>query len=334
MQEDQNHEEPQPHGVQRIFFGPDGLRSIWSTLLFLILSFGLGRVVLGAFGSYSHQQQLVIKNTGELPVTFPILMDSVLFSVAALVAFLISRIEKRSFGQYGIDALRPHRIRQFVVGLVVGVATMCLLMLALKVAGAMTFNGLLLHGTDIVKWGALWALAFFAVALAEEYLMRGFLQFQLARGVAAIAARMGHREALCKRIGFWVAAGFFSLLFGLLHGNNPGESPIGLLSAGLIGLVLAYSLWRTGSLWWAIGYHAAWDWTQSFVWGVADSGGVSQHRLISTHSQGPLLLSGGLTGPEGSILVLAIILLVTAIVALTLKPEPGSPAAESNVASL
>ncbi|MEZ2348269.1 lysostaphin resistance A-like protein [Terriglobus sp. RCC_193] len=334
MQDNQNPDVPPRHGVQRIFFGHDGLRAVWSILLFLVLAFALGRAIFAVLGGYLHQQQLVIKSTGELPVTFTLLMDSVLFAVAALVAFLISRIEKRNFGQYGIDALRPHRIRQFAVGAVFGVATMCLLMLALKVAGVMTFNGLLLHGTDIVKWGALWALAFFAVALAEEYLMRGFLQFQLARGVAAIAARMGHREALCKRIGFWVAAGFFSLLFGLLHGNNPGESPIGLVSAGLVGLVFAYSLWRTGSLWWAIGYHAAWDWTQSFVWGVADSGGVSQHRLLLTHSQGPLLLSGGLTGPEGSVLVLAVILLVTAIVALTLKAEPGSPAAESNVSSL
>jgi len=334
MQDDQNTDASPRNGVRPFFFGHDGLRAIWSILLFLPLTFVLGRVILGALGGYLHRQQLVMKNTGELPVTFPLLVDGVLFAVAALVAFLISRIEKRSFGKYGVDALRPNRIRQFSAGLAIGITTMCLLMLALKVAGATTFNGLLLHGTDIVKWGALWALAFFAVALAEEYLMRGLLQFQLSRGVAAIASRMGHREPLCKRIGFWVAAGFFSLLFGLLHGNNPGESPIGLLSAGLIGLVLAYSLWRTGSLWWAIGYHAAWDWTQSFVWGVADSGGVSQHRLLSTHSQGPLLLSGGLTGPEGSILVLAIILLVTAIVALTLKPEPGSPAAESNVPSL
>lgn len=333
MQGEETTNTPQ-HILRRIFFAEDGLRAIWSIVLFLGLTFALVRGVLELFRSFLHQQQLVLKNTGELPAGFPLLIDGVVFAVAALVAFLISRLEKRDFGKYGIDALRPHRIRQFAAGIAVGLGTMCLLMLALKVAGVVVFNGMLLHGAEIVKWGALWALAFLAVGLTEEYLMRGFLQFQLARGVAAIASRMGHREALCKRIGFWVAAGFFSLLFGLLHGNNPGESPIGLLSAGLIGLVLAYSLWRTGSLWWAVGYHAAWDWTQSFVWGVADSGGVSQHRLLLTHSQGPLLLSGGLTGPEGSILVLAIILLVTAIVALTLKPESGSPAAESNVPSL
>ncbi|SDF61570.1 CPBP family intramembrane glutamic endopeptidase [Terriglobus roseus] len=333
MQDEETSNPPQ-HILRRIFFAEDGLRAIWSIVLFLGLTFALVRGVLELFRSFLHQQQLVLKNTGELPAGFSLLIDGVVFAVAALVAFLISRLEKRDFGKYGIDALRPHRIRQFAAGIAVGIGTMCLLMLALKVAGVVVFNGMLLHGAEIVKWGALWALAFLVVGLTEEYLMRGFLQFQLARGVAAIASRMGHREALCKRIGFWVAAGFFSLLFGLLHGNNPGESPIGLLSAGLIGLVLAYSLWRTGSLWWAVGYHAAWDWTQSFVWGVADSGGVSQHRLLLTHSQGPLLLSGGLTGPEGSILVLAIILLVTAIVALTLKPEPGSPAAESNVPSV
>ena len=73
--------------------------------------------------------------------------------------------------------------------------------------------------------------------------------------------------------------------------------------------MFAFSLWRTGSLWWAIGLHAAWDWAQSFLFGVADSGGISTHRLLSTHPVGPAWLSGGATGPEGSIFVLLVMLL-------------------------
>lgn len=316
--------------MRKIFFAEDGLRSIWSILLFMIGAYALANLAFGALHNVIHQQQLQTQTTRELPVGFPLVMDTVLLLAAIIPAFLISRLEKRPFGAYGIDAFNTHRIRQFVMGLAVGLGTMCLLMLALKLAGAVVFAGTLLHGTDILKWGVLWAIAFLLVGLAEEYLMRGFLQFELARSIASIASRMGHRPALQKRLGFWVAAGFFSLLFGALHGNNPGESPIGLISAALIGMVFAYSLWRTGSLWWAIGYHAAWDWTQSFVWGVADSGGVSQHRWLNTMPKGPVLLSGGATGPEGSILVFLVAILTVAIIALTLKQEPGSPAAESN----
>jgi len=40
---------------------------------------------------------------------------------------------------------------------------------------------------------------------------------------------------------------------------------IGLVAGGLVGLLFSYSLWRSGSLWWAIGAHASWDWAQSFL---------------------------------------------------------------------
>jgi uncharacterized protein len=55
-----------------------------------------------------------------------------------------------------------------------------------------------------------------------------------------------------KAFGFWTAALLLSILFGVGHKQNPGESPIGLLAAGLAGLVFSLSLWRTGSLWWAM----------------------------------------------------------------------------------
>jgi membrane protease YdiL (CAAX protease family) len=100
-----------------------------------------------------------------------------------------------------------------------------------------------------------------------------------------------------------------SCYFGSIHLANSGESPAGLIAAGLIGLVFCLSLWRTGSLWWAIGFHTAWDWAQSFLYGVGDSGStIAGHWLIS-HPAGRTILSGGATGPEGSVFVLPTIAL-------------------------
>ena len=73
----------------------------------------------------------------------------------------------------------------------------------------------------------------------------------------------------------------------------------------LAGMTLSYTLWWTGSLWWGIGWHMAWDWAQSFLFGVADSGNISEGRLFVTHPTGNPLLSGGADGPEGSVLVVA-----------------------------
>ena len=153
--------------------------------------------------------------------------------------------------------------------------------------------------------------------LVEEYLVRGYLQYTLTRGLAGLyewVFKTRHSAAL----GFWTAAMMFSLLFGLGHSGNPGESPIGLLSAGLAGFVFCLSLWRTGSLWWAIGFHTSWDWGQSFLYGVADSGLMAQHHLLATHPVGKPILSGGATGPEGSIFIIAVLAVAILIILFTL----------------
>jgi hypothetical protein len=95
-----------------------------------------------------------------------------------------------------------------------------------------------------------------------------------------------------------------------------------LLSAGLGSIVFCLSLWRTGSLWWAIGFHASWDWAQSFLYGVADSGLMIEHHLLGTHPLGPPLMSGGTTGPEGSIFVLPLLAVISLIIMFTL-PHTG-----------
>ncbi len=129
-----------------------------------------------------------------------------------------------------------------------------------------------------------------------------------------------HSEAL----GFWTAALLFSILFGLGHTGNPGESPIGEVCAGAAGLLFCFSLWRTGSLWWAIGFHTAWDWSQSFLYGVADSGLMVQHHLLATHPAGKPILSGGSTGPEGSVFVIVVMLIAVIIIVTTLPRREGS----------
>src|SRR6185312_12636385 len=86
-------------------------------------------------------------------------------------------------------------------------------------------------------------------------------------------------NALTEGLGFWPAAILLSIAFGAVHLGNPGEAWVGALSAGLIGLFLCFARFRTGSLWFAVGLHAAWDFSESFLFGVPDSGIVSQGRM-------------------------------------------------------
>lgn len=185
--------------------------------------------------------------------------------------------------------------------------------------GLLVFDGRLLFGSNPPLRRAL-ALTLPHGRSHRGVLNPGYLLFTLTRGLAGIYSWLFNTRH-SKALGFWTGALCLSILFGLGHGNNPGESPIGLLSAGLASLFFYLGLWRTGSLWGAIWFHATWDWGQSFLFGVADSGLMVQHRLFVTHALGKPLISGGATGPEGSVFVLPILALISFIIIFTLPRE-------------
>ena len=235
--------------------------------------------------------------------------EALTFGVVLLVTWLMSRIEHRRFSEYGLGGNR-RRWPQLGQGALVGFGALSVLILFLYLGHWITFGGALLHSPGaVLENGFLWLVAFILVGFFEEFFFRGYLQYTLARGIGLGA------------IGFFIAAALFNFGFGFGHGNNPGESPIGLWTAGLIGFVFCISLWYTRSLWWAIGFHATWDWGESYFYGTADSGGVSQGRLFDTHPQGTLLMSGGPTGPEGSALCLMVIVLIALFIWMTLRRE-------------
>ena len=148
----------------------------------------------------------------------------------------------------------------------------------------------------------------------------------MSRGICGLLKSYGSTNRHTEAAGFWVAALLFSvLLFMAGHVGNAGETPLGILAVGVAGLTFAFSLWRTGTLWWAIGFHAAWDWAQSFLYGVADSGSRVEGHLLSTHPAGPSALSGGSVGPEGSVFAIPTLLLVCLVIHVTL-PRRAVPA--------
>jgi membrane protease YdiL (CAAX protease family) len=310
----------QPSTLRQIFIGPDGLRAGWSLLLFIALL----AAILYSANAISHKiHPQSAKNASTQPFTplHMLLNESVPFLATLFVTWIMSMIEKRPNSIYGLGGQR--KLPHFFAGLAWGVTCLSLLVLTLWKAGFLIIDGRLLFGSEVFRYGALWLLSFLMVGLLEEYLTRGYLLFTLTRGLAGIykwTFRTRHSAAL----GFWTAALLLSILFGLGHGSNPGESPIGLLSAGLASLVFCLSLWRTGSLWWAIGFHASWDWAQSFLYGVADSGAVTKFRLLATHPAGKPLLSGGTTGPEGSIFVLLVLAFIAVIILFTLPRSTHS----------
>jgi len=167
-------------------------------------------------------------------------------------------------------------------------------------------------------------LLFDALLIGAWCLSVGFTEEILFRGYALVEGS--------RAFSFWPAVVLLSILFGIPHWlKGGGENFFGGMEAFLFGIGLAYSFRITGSLWLAIGFHAGWDYAQSFLFGVPDSGLVSAGRLFHPTIHGPAWLSGGSVGPEGSVLSVAVIVVFVAMVRLAdlrLKAEEKKKAAQ------
>jgi hypothetical protein len=139
-----------------------------------------------------------------------------------------------------------------------------------------------------------WALAFCALGFSEEFLFRGYSLKTLAEG-----------------IGFWPAAAITSSLFGLVHLIfKPDEGWIDPLSVSLYGLFWCFTLRRTGSLWFAVGFHAASDYTDMIVFAEPNTGNAGKPlpgHLLDVQFHGPDWLTGGPRGTEASLLVFGVL---------------------------
>ena len=306
--------------LHKIFIGEEGLRPGWGLLIFIAMFVATAYCVnVAAHKFYPAAPKDAMSSSAAMASPgFLLGGESLQFLVVLLLSWVMSKIERRPASVYGFGDSR--KFSHFFAGLGWGVTCLSLLVLTLWKSGLLVIDRRLLFGSDVVRYGAIWLFGFLLVGLFEEYVTRGYVQYTLTRGLAGFyrwAFKTRHSAAL----GFWTSALIWSFLFGFGHKSNPGESPVGLVSAGLVAIVFCLSLWRTGSLWWAIGVHASWDWGQSFLYGVADSGLMIQHRLLATHPVGKTVLSGGTTGPEGSIFILAILMLMTLIILFTLPRE-------------
>jgi CAAX protease family protein len=215
------------------------------------------------------------------------LLEMIILGLAAAVlTWAMAWPGGRSFASYGLGG--PRILRNAVLGIVCGVAFLGGQLGLMSALGVFTFGWARPVDAALLSDAGFLALTFFAIGFTEEILFRGYGLVELSRALS-----------------FWPAAGMLAMLFGIPHWlKGGGENLLGGAQAALFGFLMAYVFLRTGSLWLGIGFHAGWDWAESFLFGVPDSATVSAARFLHPHIQGPDWLSGGAVGPEGSILTL------------------------------
>lgn len=296
-----------------------GLRAGWRFVVFLLILLGPLALYL-AMSALAHPARAHAAAPTSLSPLTTTLSEAMLLAWVLVATFILSRLEHQPFRHYGLPGRQAfgHRFWQ---GVVWGAAALTLLLLLILASGGFSFGHLAIHGSALPRYALAWALAFLAVGFFEEFSFRGYALVTLQGG-----------------LGFWPAAGALSFLFGALHLGNGGESYLGGLSAGLIGLFFCFTWQRTGSLWFAVGMHAAWDYCESFVYGVPDSGAITPGHLLQPSFHGSHWITGGTVGPEGSVWVLVVIALLFVLFArlypaAIVAPGPSAPIRHSDSSS-
>jgi hypothetical protein len=148
-------------------------------------------------------------------------------------------------------------------------------------------------------------------ALAEEVIFRGY-PFQ----------------RLIDAMGPTLATLLVGVIFGAAHLTNPDASSASLITTVLAGWLLALAYLRTRALWVSWGLHFGWNASMGLLFGLPVSGLTIFSPVVSTYTAGPVWMTGGGYGPEGSaiaIVVLLGLLIVLARVTRDLKHLYAGP---------
>ena len=148
---------------------------------------------------------------------------------------------------------------------------------------------------NIVGEGGTSDLIRMAIAVA---ILPGFMEELLFRGILF--------RWIEELGGSWVALLITSALFGLAHLMNPNATAFSSFAIALeAGVLLGGAYMLTRNLWMAIGLHAAWNFTQGWIFDVPVSG-TDQDGLVEAQLSGPELLSGGAFGLEASVIAMVL----------------------------
>ena len=198
---------------------------------------------------------------------------------------------------------RGRAIVQLLTGFAAGAALFGLVVAVLAATGSLrpVEGPPALQGTAALGGVLLVLVAWLVQASGEEVLFRGFL-------LQGIGVR-----------SLWLGVAVQAVLFAVAHQQALG-SPVALLNLVLFAVFTALWVLRQGSLWSVIAFHAAWNWVQGNVTGIAVSGtDVPGGTLVRLVPDGAVAISGGEFGVEGSLVVTTVLLVATAVAGWCLR---------------
>jgi uncharacterized protein len=277
--------------IARLFLGEDRkLRYIWRALIFILLfQYAVAPLAFMAAAPFAKAWH-VPNDLSAASIAF----DEAVTLVVGLVCTLPFMLyERAGLGAYGLPLRRAFGARTWE-GFAAGIVMAGAVAAGMYLLGGMQIRGFAFGGAALAWSGLAWLGANVLVGLAEELWFRAYFL-----------------QSLWKSLGFWPAAIVIALYFAALHYFfKEGENVWDVITLVSISMMLCWSVKRTGALWFAVGFHVAFDFMQFFVIGTPNGNLIPQGRMLNVTFNGPAWLTGGVLGTEASWLMYPMIALV------------------------
>lgn len=284
-------------GNKKVFGTELNNRIIW-----IIIEFFLHFMVIGAF-FFTALLLSVLKKF----ISYDSMSDAMVFVVSSylesfiplfIYAFIYTGLTRKNrfiFRSF-LPGERSNKISKLLKGLLVGFLTN-----AFCVAVALLFGYIKLRFDFTV-----YDLPFYIFALVSVL-------------IQSATEELWNRGVLMERINVhyprWVGIILNSAIFMALHLANPGIAVLPLINLFICGVAFSVLSWQSDSIWYPIGAHTAWNFTQNLIFGLPNSGLVSRmsiFRLEAANANNTLIYDNTF-GVEGSLPATFINLALTAL---------------------
>lgn len=235
---------------------------------------------------------------------------NIVFYLGLIVAIItgtwlvLRRIDRRPYALLGLDFKR-HALRDYAKGFLLGIANFMAIFMILWSAGHIDIRMASFNPLPI-KSLISYFIAFNCAAMFEELFNRGYLFQTFMEGTRP-----------------WIATVVISLTFVAGHASNPGFAWNNAVFFFIHSVLYCILYLLTRSIWVPIGFHFSWNWIQGSIFGLTVSGVEVQDSLFICRTDGPVLVTGGTFGVEGSLIstMVSVIVIILLLRSKWLKPD-------------
>ncbi len=240
-------------------------RIIWIILVVFVWYLLASDIVMELFFAFCTPYNNAMDHIQYMPDAMRFVEEYYFWTIGSFVCILVyTAVTKRN--RFVFESFLPghekNRISKLLNGFLVGfLMNFGCILCALIHGDIKLYLNFTVSAIPFFLWAFLWV---FVQSSSEELWCRGFMY-----------------ERIRVHYPLWVAIAVNGLFFAALHMANPGASALPIIDIAVCGLSFSIAKWYTGSIWFPMGIHTTWNFTQNLLFGLPNSGLVSEASVFS-----------------------------------------------------